>query len=123
MTSSGKWWPSCQTRTLPMRVSLPSLSVSQAFFSHFFARVDGIGQKQAGRGKIEGCFQAGYGTVVFFEDQEVVKSWGEKMPAFEEVCLTLLHLLYVLLTTCRDSRYGLRMLQRCFNTLCGQHYA
>lgn len=49
------------------------------------------GQKQAGRGKIEGCFKAGYGTVVFFEDQEVVKEWSAKMPAFEEVSHILLN--------------------------------
>lgn len=43
------------------------------------------GQRKAGRGKIEGCFKAGYGSVVFFEDQDVVKNWSNQMPAFSKV--------------------------------------
>lgn len=34
--------------------------------------------------KINGCFKSGFGTVLFFEDQEVVKGLQEKFPAYAD---------------------------------------
>ncbi len=38
----------------------------------------------ATEGKIDGAFAAGYGTVLYFEDQSVVKSMQDAFPAYQE---------------------------------------
>ncbi|EIW73289.1 hypothetical protein M231_03608 [Tremella mesenterica] len=41
-------------------------------------------QEEQARGRVNGAFKTGYGTVAFFEDMDVVKAWGEKMPFVAE---------------------------------------
>ncbi|KAL7009573.1 putative nitroreductase [Cystobasidiomycetes sp. EMM_F5] len=40
-------------------------------------------QIKTNKGKIEG-YKSGYGTIAFFEDQDVLKGWCSKMPHFSE---------------------------------------
>ncbi|MDR2232578.1 MAG: nitroreductase family protein [Tannerella sp.] len=36
------------------------------------------------KGKIDNCFRSGYGTVLFFEDQRVVKGLQEQFPLYQD---------------------------------------